>query len=89
MHNNGDRAGAITLGAFGVLEEEEARDGDGVWHLLMEEDIKDPGELRCGVRCLIWLTLVPSSIRPSQPPLSPPSTTVRGKFTFCGTHFSS
>lgn len=40
MHKNGDRAGAITLGAFGVLEEEEAREGDGVWHLLMEEDMK-------------------------------------------------
>ena len=88
MHNNGDRAGAVTLGAFGVLEEEEARDGDGVWHLLMEEDIKDPGKLRCGMVYLI--RLVPSSIRPSQqPPLSPPSTTVRGKFTFCGTPFRS
>ena len=40
MHNNGDRAGAATLGAFGVLEGEEARDGDGVWRLLME-DIKE------------------------------------------------
>jgi len=40
VHNNGDRAGAITLGAFGVLDEEEAREGDGVWHLLMEEDMK-------------------------------------------------
>jgi hypothetical protein len=53
VHNNGDRAGADTLGAFGVLEEEEAREGDGVWHLLMEEDIKDPGKLRCGMVCLI------------------------------------
>lgn len=51
MHNNGNRAGVVTLGAFGVLEEEEAGDGDGVWHLLMEEDIKDPGELRCGMVC--------------------------------------
>lgn len=45
MHNNGDRAGAATLGAFGVLEDEEAREGDGVWHLLVEEDIKDLGKL--------------------------------------------
>jgi hypothetical protein len=40
VHNNCDRAEAITLSAFGVLEGEEARDGDGVWRLLMEEDIK-------------------------------------------------
>ena len=53
MHNNCDRAGAITLGAFGVLEAEEVRDGDGVWHLLMEEDIKDSGKQRCGMVCLI------------------------------------
>lgn len=46
MHNNGDRAGAMILGAFGVLEEEEAREGDGVWHLLMEEDMKDCGMVR-------------------------------------------
>lgn len=46
MHHNEDRTGAITLGAFGVLEEEEAREGDGVWHLLMEEDMKDCGIVR-------------------------------------------
>jgi hypothetical protein len=46
VHNNGDRVGAISLGAFGVLEEEEAREGDGVWHLLMEEDMKDCGIVR-------------------------------------------
>jgi hypothetical protein len=45
VHNNGDRAGAATLSAFGVLEGEDARDGDGVWRLLTEEDMKDPGEL--------------------------------------------
>jgi len=45
VHNNGDRAGAITLGAFGVLEGEDARDGDGVWRLLVEENITDPGKL--------------------------------------------
>jgi len=45
VHNSGDRAEAVTLGAFGVLEGEEALDGDGVWRLLLEEDIKDPGKL--------------------------------------------
>jgi hypothetical protein len=44
VHNNGDRAGAATLGAFGVLEGEDARDGDGVWRLLTE-DMKDPRKL--------------------------------------------
>jgi hypothetical protein len=71
VHNNGDRAGAITLGAFGVLEEEEAREGDGVWHLLMEEDMKDCGMVRLPNPC----------IPPSQPPLSSPCTTVRVKVT--------
>lgn len=86
MHNNGDRAGAVTLGAFGVLEEEEARDGDGVWLLLMEEDIKDPGKLRCGS--------LPNPGGPSHPPpFSTPALTAehdrQRKVTLCGTPFSS
>jgi hypothetical protein len=65
VHNNGDRAGAVTLGAFGVLEEEEAGDGDGVWLLLMEEDIKDPGKLRCGMVCLIRVVWHPPFSTPA------------------------
>ena len=37
MHNKGDRTSALTLSAFGVLEGEEVRDGDGVCSLLIED----------------------------------------------------
>ncbi len=54
MHNKGDRTCALTLSAFGVLEGEEVRDGDGVCRLLIEDmkaermrpetrDYKEPG----------------------------------------------
>jgi hypothetical protein len=59
VHNKGDRTCALTLSAFGVLEGEEVRDGDGVCRLLIEdmkaermrpETSKEPGNTGTRVR---------------------------------------
>ena len=40
VHNNGDRTGALTLCALGVPAGDNARDGDGVCGLFMEDIVR-------------------------------------------------
>jgi len=68
VHNKGSRTGALTLSAFGVLEGEDVREGDGVCRLLLLEDMRDKSLAAGGDRLNLNLSHPRALSRPCSAP---------------------